>query len=152
MPLLLVRHAIAIPGAAWTGPDRDRSLTDAGRRQAQQLVSACACHDVDHVICSPALRCVQTVEPTAHARNLAVQPHPDLAEGRRAGARELLASLTGADALVCTHADALKALVRGLMRRGLALTDPPRWANAEAWVLDESAPTPSLTRLALTST
>ena len=151
--LLLVRHAIAVPGAAWTGADRDRPLTDAGRRQAERLSAACAPYDVDHVVCSPALRCVQTVEPTAHARDLAVQPHPHLGEGGRAGAREVLASLSGADALVCTHADVLDALVRGLTRRGLALTDPPRWANAETWVLDESAASsPSLTRLALTST
>lgn len=149
MPLLLVRHAIAVPGATWTGPDRDRPLTDAGERQAEKLTHLCAHHGIDQIMCSPALRCMQTVQPLAHARGIAVQPHPDLGEGRRSAAREVIASLDGADALVCTHADVLDALVRGL-RHGVALSDPPGWANAEAWVLDERPPAPSLTRLVAT--
>lgn len=148
MPLILVRHALAVPRPTWTGRDVDRPLTATGERQAEQLIRRCTQHRIHQILCSPALRCVQTVQPLARQRGITVQPHPDLGEGRRAAAREVVAALQDAAALVCTHADVLDALVRRLVRPGLPVAEAPSWANVEAWVLDHCRPTPRLTRLA----
>jgi phosphohistidine phosphatase len=63
MELILWRHAEAAPGA----PDEARPLTDAGRRHAQamaQWLQPCLPANL-RILCSPALRARQTVEPLA---------------------------------------------------------------------------------------
>ncbi|MFI9412131.1 SixA phosphatase family protein [Nocardia gamkensis] len=61
--LVLVRHAqpfIPRPG----GPgDHERSLTGAGRGQAERLVTELATEQPAAIVSSPYLRAVQTVEP-----------------------------------------------------------------------------------------
>ncbi|MGW4326427.1 histidine phosphatase family protein [Nocardia sp. NPDC004573] len=70
--LVLVRHAqpfLPRPG----GPgDRERSLTDEGRGQAQRLVTFLAAAAPTAIVSSPYLRAVQTVEPLARRIGLPV--------------------------------------------------------------------------------
>jgi 8-oxo-(d)GTP phosphatase len=147
MPLLLVRHATAVPSAGWTAPDRDRELTDVGRREATQLATVCAPYDLAQILCSPALRCVQTIEPVARSRSIDVRTNADLGEGRRLAARDVVKSLRGTDALVCTHNDVLHAIVRDLVQQGVEAEGTPRWTNAEVWALTEEPTVTRLTRL-----
>lgn len=147
MPLLLVRHATAVPSAGWTAPDGERPLTSVGRREATQLVAKCAPYDLSQVVCSPALRCVQTVEPLARARSMEVRTNTELGEGRRLAARDVVASLRGADVLLCTHNDVLHAIARALARQGVEVDGEPRWTNAEVWALTETPPRLRLVRL-----
>ena len=52
--------------------------------------------DVDRVLSSPSVRCVQTVRPIALARKVTVEERPELAEGTPArDAIELLRSTGG---------------------------------------------------------
>ena len=140
MPLLLVRHATAVPSAGWTAPDRERPLTDAGHREAEQLVAKCASYDFSQVVCSPALRCLQTVEPVSQARGIQVQANAELGEGRRLGARDVVSSLRGADVLLCTHNDVLHAITRALVKQGVEVGRTPSWTNTEVWALIETPP------------
>ncbi len=70
MPVLLVRHAVALSRRSWAGKDADRPLDDRGHNQARSLVPLLEATAVVRVLASPAIRCVATVEPLAEHRGL----------------------------------------------------------------------------------
>ena len=82
-PVFLVRHAKAGDRSTWQGDDDGRPLTKAGRRQARALVDVFAGRPINRIVSSPAVRCVDTVEPLAEARGLAVEVRNELREGLR---------------------------------------------------------------------
>lgn len=82
--ILLVRHASAGDRDEWEGDDRLRPLDKRGLRQAERLVELLARYDLDRILSSPAIRCVQTVEPLAQARGLDIELHDELSEERQA--------------------------------------------------------------------
>jgi len=69
----LVRHGHAGRKAEWDGPDLARPLSAIGRRQAAGLVVRRRHYPVHRILCSPADRCRQTVEPLARHRGVAVE-------------------------------------------------------------------------------
>lgn len=102
--ILLVRHASAGDRAAWEGDDRLRPLDERGFRQARGLVDALAEYEVERILSSPFLRCLQTVEPLGAARGLTVESSDELAEERQwDDAGPLLRSLDGGAVAVCSH-------------------------------------------------
>ena len=94
MIVYLVRHASAGHRASWDGEDRLRPLDERGARQADGIVELLARREFKRIVSSPAVRCVDTVVPLAHARGLAVEHSEALAEG--AGAEAALALFRGA--------------------------------------------------------
>src|SRR5258706_1561493 len=107
----LVRHASAGERLEWAD-DRLRPLDDRGRRQAAELAAAPSSGDVQRVVASPYVRCVQTVEPLAAALGLDVEVDDRLAEGAGFAAQALLEE----DGVVaCTHGD----VIHDLLGRGL---------------------------------
>ncbi len=126
MPLILVRHASAGNRDAWPGDDRRRPLDERGRVQAGELVERLASWPMAEIYTSPALRCVESVEPLAVARGLRLVARDELGEERQAldGAR-LLRQLAGRDAVVCGHGGLEQALPR-----------PQKWRKGAAFVLD----------------
>src|SRR5262249_55413614 len=64
-PVYLVRHAKAGSREQWRADDDLRPLTTKGWRQAEGLVEAFADRPLASILSSPAVRCVQTVEPLA---------------------------------------------------------------------------------------
>ncbi len=82
VPLILVRHASAGRKADWSGDDCLRPLDAAGVAAARVLASLMACFaPAARVISSPALRCTDTVRPSAAGAG-----QPDgLLRARRAG-------------------------------------------------------------------
>jgi 8-oxo-dGTP pyrophosphatase MutT (NUDIX family)/phosphohistidine phosphatase SixA len=117
---LVVRHARAGDRRAWRGDDGLRPLDGKGRRQARALAETLTPFSVSRVLSSPALRCVQTVQPLAEALGLAVEPRDELAEGAEAGpARALLAREPGGSVL-CTHGDVGSLLCGEWLRKGAA--------------------------------
>ena len=109
--ILLIRHASAGQRAEWEGDDRLRPLDERGRRQARALVEALAGYEVERILSSPYLRCVQTVESLAEARGLTVEHAPELGEDRQdVDAAPLLRSLAGSPVAVCTHGGVERAL------------------------------------------
>lgn len=102
--MILVRHASAGDRYAWQGLDRDRPLDARGRRQAGALVGALASLEVAHVLSSPFVRCLQTVEPLAAARGLAVELREELGEEAQSTAgAALVRSVAGEPVVVCGH-------------------------------------------------
>ena len=104
MPLLLVRHASAGDRATWRGDDRKRPLDDGGRHDAADLVERLAPFRIDAILTSPYLRCVETVEPLARARDLEPDVHEELGEELQMQDGVLLVrSLAEHDVVVCGH-------------------------------------------------
>lgn len=79
-PLIIVRHAKAIPRKSWTQDDWIRPLDERGSDQAVDLVDVIGAYDVHRVVTSSAARCVQTVRPYANAHHLTLQTSRALSE------------------------------------------------------------------------
>jgi hypothetical protein len=71
--LLVARHADAGDMGSWGGPDVGRPLSPEGRRQAEGLVVRLEDYPVDRILCSPTVRCHQTVQPLAEDRLLGIE-------------------------------------------------------------------------------
>jgi 8-oxo-dGTP diphosphatase len=129
--LLLVRHARAGSSQEWEGDDRLRPLEPRGREQARALADTLGRRSPARLVTSPAVRCVQTLEPLAAALGLEQELREELAEPQQATAgaslvRELAAA--GATVVVCGHGGLERAV----------LDDPPRWRKGAIFVLDEA--------------
>lgn len=105
MTLLLIRHASAGDSDEWQGDDRLRPLDSKGRRQAEALAALLAGFDLDRVVSSPYLRCVQTVEPLARSREQEIELDDALGADSLDDVPSVLERLRGQDAAVCTHGD-----------------------------------------------
>ncbi len=78
MQVLLVRHALPLRSEPGEGSDPD--LSDEGRAQVQRLPDALARFPISRVVSSPQRRAIQTAEPVATARALAVEIDDRFAE------------------------------------------------------------------------
>lgn len=112
MSVLVVRHATAGNKREWTGDDDLRPLDARGREQAERLADALGAQGVRRVLSSAAVRCVQTLAPLAERIGLEVEVHPQLVkDASPTDVRDLLASLEGDHAVVCTHGELIEALL-----------------------------------------
>jgi 8-oxo-dGTP diphosphatase len=76
----LVAHMDAGDRRLWTRPQDERPLSDLGRRQAELMAEALSRQPLDALYSSPALRCVQTLEPLAARFGLRVEVEDGLHE------------------------------------------------------------------------
>ena len=119
-PLVVVRHATAVPRAHWTGAESERPLTPEGRRQARQLVPHLAAYGVADVVSSPWERCLATVRPFTKRAGIAPRGAEELSEEAHsadpAKAARLLAEAleTHVPVAVCTHRPVLATLLPAL--------------------------------------
>ncbi len=120
VPLILVRHASAGSRDDWPGDDDLRPLDARGEAEAVVLAALFACFAPRaRVVSSPALRCVQTVQPYAAGFGGMVEADAGLAvpgrprrSGRTDGGdslRKLVSGLVAAaePAVVCLHRENL---------------------------------------------
>jgi 8-oxo-dGTP diphosphatase len=136
-PAYFVRHAKAGSRSAWTEDDRLRPLSKAGRRQADALVVAFRGLDVDRVVSSPFVRCVQTVRPLALDRGLPVETSEGLAEGAPPDqALSLLDEAARTPTVFCAHGDVIPAVVLHLAERGAELEGEREWKKGSVWALE----------------
>lgn len=140
MPLYLVRHAKAGDREEWQGDDRLRPLSKPGRRQAEALVDVFKDLPVVHIVSSPYVRCVQTVEPLAAHRGLPIETTDALAEG--AGIRpvfDLMQRFRDQPAVLCTHGDVVQEFVEHLAAEGaIRPADAGTMAKGSTWVIDHT--------------
>jgi 8-oxo-dGTP diphosphatase len=116
-PLIVARHASAGSKDDWDGDDDLRPLDAQGVEDAAVLARLLACFATRaRVVSSPALRCMQTMQPFAEAFGGSVEATPVLAPpsspaGNDAAVRELVADLAadGCPAVVCLHRENLSA-------------------------------------------
>jgi 8-oxo-dGTP diphosphatase len=106
-PLIVLRHARAHSRKAWRGDDRLRTLTSAGKFQAEQLVPVVCAYGVQRVVSSSSNRCFQTVSPYADVADVEVQLTDALAQEdatAKSVRGQIEALLTGKEpAVLCTH-------------------------------------------------
>ena len=73
MRMTIVRHAVARDKKSWPGSDLERPLDPIGERQAAGMARLLMKHKVRRIISSPAIRCVQTVQPLADATGVSIE-------------------------------------------------------------------------------
>lgn len=135
MSLYLVRHAKAGDRSRWVGDDRQRPLTAKGDTQAAALAVRLAPLCTGHLVSSPYLRCVQTIEPLATAVGRTVRTDERLAEDTGFdGALALIDELPDGSVL-CSHGDVIPETIAALERRGCLIDGAPDWRKASVWVL-----------------
>lgn len=123
-PLLIVRHAKALPRKHWSTTDTERPITKWGQRQARSLVPFLDAFGVRRVVSSSALRCVQTVQPAARALDLPLEGWDELTEETfrqdpdpaRLVSAVLAAEVgrTGVPTVVCGHRPVLPTMTEGV--------------------------------------
>jgi phosphohistidine phosphatase SixA len=121
MPLLVIRHARAGDRDGWSGDDRERPLDKRGRRQADALVEELEGYPISRILSSPYDRCVQTVEPLAAQRGLAIEQRDELGEGGQHNCAMLIRSLTGQRVAVCVHGGVSDAVFGERLKKGETL-------------------------------
>lgn len=138
VPLFLIRHALAGVRNNLDPADDRRPLDEIGLNQAQSIAASWTCGDIEAVYSSPALRCVQTVEPLAERLGLAVQIAPELFEGTaRSRSIEYIRSFTGRSVVLCSHGDVIPDVLRNLEVGGCQLHGRG-CGKGSIWELDNS--------------
>jgi 8-oxo-dGTP diphosphatase len=134
MDAFVVRHAKAGSRRRFEGDDTLRPLSRNGRVQANGITDLLAHRDIERILTSPYIRCVQTVEPLAAQLGLPVEADDRLAEGGDwQDALELVEHATGPIAL-CSHGDVIGDLMHHLAARGVPLDDD-RIEKGSTWLL-----------------
>lgn len=118
-PVILLRHAKAVPAHAWTGEDETRPLTARGQAQAAQIVPILQAYSPEALVTSTAVRCRATLAPFADAatitpvgeRTFSQSAAPLDGEVREAVAEALL---PGVGTVICSHSPVMPDLVAGL--------------------------------------
>lgn len=136
-PVYLVRHAKAGVREVWQGPDEERPITRRGRRQADRLVERFQGLEIEHIVSSPFLRCVQTVEPLARSRGLEVEIAHELAEGADPERTiEFIRRLEPVPTVLCGHGGEIEAVVREFEAEGAKVEGSRGLAKGSVWVLE----------------
>jgi phosphohistidine phosphatase SixA len=134
--LLVVRHADAGDKRTWTGPDRLRPLSPSGHLQAEGLVIRLEDYPIERILCSPTLRCYQTVEPLARDRLLGIETIPSLGVDASPGQLlRLFWDLELRNSVLCTHGEGIGLLLTA-HRDALLVEDPLDWPKGSTWLLE----------------
>jgi 8-oxo-(d)GTP phosphatase len=123
-PLILVRHAKAMDRKDWSRKDTARPLNSRGRRQANLLVPLLAAYGVARLVSSTANRCLSTLLPYAHQRELTIESFDQLREEDGAddakGVAKLIGAIrdeslaTGQPTAICVHRPVLPHILDAL--------------------------------------
>ncbi len=134
----LVRHAKALDRSTWSEPDPLRPLSKAGLRQAAALPGHFGEVPFERILSSPAVRCVQTVEPLAESVGLEVEHTEELAEGGsgREALELTLAAAASGHLAACTHGDVLLDALATLRGLDVSLSGPFECKKGSTWVLE----------------
>jgi broad specificity phosphatase PhoE len=140
MRLYVVRHAHAGSRSSWAGPESTRPLSKKGRRQAARIADELAEAGIARLVSSPAIRCVQTLEPLGERLGLKVDADGRLLEGATGsealGLAGELCTAAGQAVAVCSHGDVIPELLRELRHHGGArIDDPFLWPKASTWIV-----------------
>jgi broad specificity phosphatase PhoE len=133
----LVRHAKAGDRSSWPGTDFLRPLSRRGQLQAERLLDVFAGVNLDRILSSPYVRCMESVVPLGGERMLAVEPVEALCEGGSLdNALALVRKHADHDTIMCAHGDLIPALLEHYARRGVDLGPDPSYPKGSTWTLD----------------
>jgi phosphohistidine phosphatase SixA len=145
----LVRHAHAGDKKLWAGPETERPLSLRGQQQAVGIASNLESMPVTRLISSPYLRCVQSLRPLSTRLGSPIQISDALGpDGTVAGLDRLLDDPQIEGAVICTHGEQLKALLKRWEHHAtLLVPDSPYGASGQhstekgaAWIVETDPP------------
>lgn len=136
--LRLFRHAEAGDRRKWHGADdHARPLTKKGRKQAKAIANSLSASGIDRIVSSPYTRCVESVEPLAEATGATIEISEALAEDANVDAAyELVDSVVGFNAVLCTHGDVIPATINRLIWAGLEIHSRFYCSKGSIWDID----------------
>lgn len=140
MALYIVRHAKAGSRSEYDGDDRDRPLTNSGRKQANELALRLASVTPTVIVSSPYRRCIETVEPLAVLVNCEVRIDDVLGEVPAGLPKPtskvitLLRSLPDRSVL-CSHGDVIPEVIGSLAGSGMHINGEAHWGKAAVWMI-----------------
>ena len=122
-PLVVLRHADARSRKQWKGDDRERTLTEKGEHQAEQLSPTLASYGIERLVSSSSRRCWTTLAPYGVLVDRDIEVTDALSEEDATAERvteevEHLVGL-GEPLVVCSHRKVLPLLFEALW------LDPP---------------------------
>ncbi len=123
-PLILVRHAKAMPPENWDGPDHTRPLLQRGLNQAKHIARGIAAFGPGRIVSSPAARCLATVDPLSRVTGLSVKTKSGISQDsyRASGEkpRKTVAKEVGKriGSVVCSHGPVLPQLLSAVAEVG----------------------------------
>jgi len=130
-PLVILRHSKAMKRSDFAGAnDSLRPLSGKGRRQSKILVDALDSYGIEHLISSPSVRCLETLQRYAKYLDTKIQVIDSLSEsGHEAKPHETAAQvldllLDPAPTVVCSHRPVMSTITDALASRGI---DHPLW-------------------------
>jgi 8-oxo-dGTP diphosphatase len=144
LKLYLVRHAKAGSRSAWNGPDEERPLSKAGRRQAAALAKLLRDEPIGHIVSSAYVRCRETVAPLVERLGLPVEDADALSEGAPLSeALRLIDKVSDKPTVLCTHGDVIGELLHHWASQHVRLDagddaapSELRFPKGSTWVLD----------------
>lgn len=120
-PLLVVRHAHALPRGDWKGPDGQRPLSSTGQEWARGgLTSVLTAYSPEVLLSSPSLRCTDTVLPYSATSGVQTETRKGLSEEGYAADPTKVDKLLGkvldraAPVALCTHGPVLPQVLTRL--------------------------------------
>jgi len=94
---------------------------------------------VERILCSPTLRCHQTVQPLARDRILRIERVAALGvDANPAEVLELFWDRALHHAVLCTHGETIAQLFTRLVADGLVVGDPLQWPKGSVWLLQRT--------------
>jgi 8-oxo-dGTP diphosphatase len=79
-PLIILRHAKAMDRKDWSKKDAARPINSRGRRQSRLLIPMLEAYAAGRLVSSTSARCLSTLMPYAHHRELRVETYSQLTE------------------------------------------------------------------------
>jgi len=135
--IYLVRHALAGDRTQWKGKDRRRPLSKRGHAQAVAIRDGLTEVPLRRLLSSPHARCHDTLVPLAEALGVEIEHHAALGEGAATPRLlELVATLRGTTAVLCSHGDVIEGLIGYLGDDGTKIDGPMKWPKGSMWVLE----------------
>jgi 8-oxo-dGTP diphosphatase len=140
--VVVLRHAKATSPSDWRGEDSSRPLTERGLTQAHGIVRTITAWKPKRLVSSTAVRCKETITPTAKALGEDVKftkkVSQDAYENGSSDVRSVVGDIVRKrkSAIVCTHGPVAPAVIREL---ALATGTPRTSALDEAGLLDTAA-------------
>ena len=136
MTVYLLRPARAGRRSAWKGDDELRPLSKVGRRQAAALLDLLADAEIEQIVSSPYVRCVQSVQALAAERDVEIDVVDELREGAPLeDALRLVEKVSGHPTVLCTHGDIVQALLTHYKASGVKV-GKLRMEKGSVWALE----------------
>ena len=140
MKIFVVRHASAVERFLWDGDDSERPLDKMGADQSLLIAEFFSEIKISSIYSSLAVRCQQTIWPTARQSDVQVELSDALFEGSTKKTIELVETLTKAETtdgypVLCSHGDVISELIRSLTLSGMLTPGGKGFAKASIWEL-----------------